>query len=170
MIAIGGWGNRNEKDGPYLYVDKNNQPKKDYTKGPAGSHGPREPFLVTTYNKAHPVTKGMPDTWMHAKDECYSFLRGPAENVTILATAVSSKKAPELEQKEPIAMAIDYGKGRVFHTTLGHDTIAFECVGFITLLKRGVEWAATGHVTQTTIPNDFPSEDRVSMRRFNYKK
>ena len=170
MIAIGGWGNRNEKDGPYLYVDKNNQPKKDYSKGPAGSHGPREPFLVTTYNTVHPVTKGMPDTWMHAKDECYAFLRGPAENVTILATAVSSKKAPELEQKEPIAMAIDYGKGRVFHTTLGHDAVAFESVGFITLLKRGIEWAATGKVTQTELPKDFPTNIEVSFRSFNYKK
>ena len=170
MIGIGGWGNRNEKDGPYLYVDKNNQPKKDYSKGPAGKHGKREAFLVTTFNKEHPVTRDMPTTWMHASDECYAFLRGPAENITILATAVSSIKAPELEQKEPVAMAIDYGKGRVFHTTLGHDTTSFECVGFITLLKRGVEWAATGEVSQTEISEDFPSANEVSIRNFNYKK
>ena len=170
MIGIGGWGDRNEKDGPYLYVDKNNQPKKDYSKGLAGKHGKREPFLVTAFNTEHPVTKGLPTTWMHATDECYAFLRGPAENVTILATAVSSKKAPELEQKEPVAMVIDYGKGRVFHTTLGHDSTSFECVGFITLLTRGIEWAATGEVTQKELSKDFPSANEVSLRDFNLKK
>ncbi|WP_245925603.1 ThuA domain-containing protein [Algibacter marinivivus] len=170
MIAIGGWGNRNEKDGPYLYVDKDNMPKRDYTEGAAGRHGPKEPFLVTTYNKEHPITKGMPDSWMHTSDECYAFLRGPAENVTILATAVSSKKAPELEQKEPVAMAIDYGKGRVFHTTLGHDTTSFECVGFITLLRRGVEWAATGQVINNEMPEDFPTAQKIASRSFKLQK
>jgi len=170
MIAIGGWGDRTEKDGPYLYVDMDNQPKRDHTPGSAGKHGKREPFLVTSYNKEHPIMKGIPSTWMHASDECYAFLRGPAENVSILATAVSSIKAPELEQKEPMAMVIDYGKGRVFHTTLGHDTRSFECVGFITLLTRGVEWAATGKVTQTDLPKDFPSSTEVSVRDFKYNK
>ncbi|WP_282122995.1 ThuA domain-containing protein [Algibacter mikhailovii] len=170
MIAIGGWGGRNEKDGPYLYVGKNNEVVKDNTPGLAGKHGKREPFLITTYNQEHPITKGMPVTWMHTNDECYAYLRGPAENVTILATAVSSLKAPELEQKEPVAMTIKYGKGRVFHTILGHDTKAFECVGFITMLQRGVEWAATGKVTQTELPNDFPSETKVSVRDFKYNE
>ena len=38
-------------------------------------------------DKTHPITKDLPDFWMHAKDECYSHLRGPGENMTILATA-----------------------------------------------------------------------------------
>ncbi|MWW25623.1 ThuA domain-containing protein [Algibacter wandonensis] len=170
MIAIGGWGGRTEKHGPYLYVDKDNKPKKDYSPGKGGTHGKREAFAVTNYNTEHPITKGMPKVWMHAPDECYAFLRGPAENVTILSTAVSTKKKPGLEQKEPVAMVVDYGKGRIFHTTLGHDTKSFECVGFITLLKRGVEWAATNKVTQIELPADFPSADNVSTRNFNLAK
>ena len=170
MIAIGGWGGRTEKDGPYLYVDKNNKVVRDTTPGPAGAHGKKEPFLVTTFNSDHPITNGMPSTWMHAEDECYALLRGPAENVTILATAISTKKAPELEQKEPVAMVINYGKGRVFHTTLGHDTIALECVGFITLLQRGTEWAATGMLQNKTLPEDFPSAESTSSRSFVLRK
>jgi type 1 glutamine amidotransferase len=38
-------------------------------------------------------------------------------------------------------MAVSYGKGRVFHTTLGHDETAMKCVGFIATYQRGVEWA-----------------------------
>jgi type 1 glutamine amidotransferase len=168
-IGIGGW-DRNEKSGPYLYIDENNQVKKDYSAGIGGKHAKREEFLITTYNKEHPITKGMPLQWMHSVDECYAYLRGPAENVTILATAVSTLKDPSLQQKEPMVMTIDYGKGRVFHTTLGHDSISNECVGFITLLERGVEWAATGQVTQTELPSDFPTATAVSVRDFEYKK
>jgi type 1 glutamine amidotransferase len=60
-------------------------------------------------------------------------------------------------------MALTYGKGRIFHTTLGHDPAAMACVGFMTTLARGAEWAATGKVTQK-VPADFPTADRVSVR------
>jgi hypothetical protein len=56
-------------------------------------------------------------------------------------------------------------KQYLFHTTLGHDTEAFEGVGFITTFLRGTEWAATGKVTQK-IPADFPSADKTSARPF----
>jgi type 1 glutamine amidotransferase len=36
-------------------------------------------------------------------------------------------------------MALTYGKGRIFHTTLGHDPAAMSCVGFIATVRRGVE-------------------------------
>jgi type 1 glutamine amidotransferase len=59
-------------------------------------------------------------------------------------------------------MTVQYGKGRIFHTTLGHDVAAMRCVGFITTFDRGAEWAATGKVTQK-VPQDFPgaAEPRV---------
>ncbi len=168
MIALGGWGGRTDAKGVYLYVDEMNKVKKDRASGPVGVHGKREAFVVTTYAKRHPITKGLPTQWMHATDECYAYLRGPAENVRVLATAVSTKKAPELQQKEPVVMAIDYKKGRIFHTTLGHQVASFECVGFITLFTRGVEWAATGKVKRKRLPKDFPTPTEVSRRVFKY--
>jgi uncharacterized protein len=38
------------------------------------------------------------------------------------------------------------------------------CVGFIVTLQRGAEWAATGKVTQTKLPDDFPTPEKVSVR------
>ncbi|TYA71733.1 ThuA domain-containing protein [Seonamhaeicola marinus] len=163
-IGIGGWS-RNEKHGPYLYVDKDGKVVRDtVSKGPGGAHGPRADFIVSMYNQEHPISKGIPSEWLHADDECYALLRGPAENVTILGTAISTKS----KRAEPMLMTIDYHKGRVFHTTLGHDTKAFECVGFITTLLRGTEWAATGKVT-IDIPSDFPGKDKISTRAFKLK-
>ena len=112
--------------------------------GKAGKHAPANEFVVTIRNREHPITKDLPDFWMHTKDECYSRLRGPAENLTILATACDSPELKAAGRHEPMLMTVEYQKGRVFHTTLGHDTEAFEGVGFITTFLRGTEWAAIG--------------------------
>lgn len=168
MIGLGGWGDRTEKDGPYVYYDKTGQAVRDTAPGKAGKHGPQNEFLVTIRNREHPITKGLPDFWLHSKDECYSLLRGPAENMTVLATACDSPELKAAGRNEPMLMALSYHKGRVFHTTLGHDDYSFECVGFITTFLRGVEWAATGKVTQP-IPADFPGADKPSARPFPIK-
>jgi len=168
MIGLGGWGNRSAKDGPYVYYDKAGQVVRDASPGPCGKHGPQNEFVVTIRNREHPITKGLPDFWMHSKDECYSLLRGPAENMDILATACDTPELKAAGRNEPILMALSYHKGRVFHTTLGHDDYSFEGVGFITTFLRGTEWAATGKVTQA-VPADFPSAEKPSARAFPIK-
>jgi type 1 glutamine amidotransferase len=56
-------------------------------------------------------------------------------------------------------MVITYGKGRVFHTIMGHDERSTKCVGFVCTLQRGTEWAATGKVTIPK-PDNFPGADK----------
>ncbi len=169
MIGLGGWGGRNEKSGPYVYYTNEGELVRDTSKGGAGAHGPRHEFPITVRVADHPITKGMPTTWLTSEDECYAKLRGPAENMTVLATGKDQNKKAPTDRHEPILMVLDYGKGRIFHTTLGHDTPAFEGVGFIVSFLRGSEWAATGKVTQP-IPADFPTADQVSRRAFELKK
>lgn len=169
MIGLGGWGDRTEKDGPYVYYDAEGKVVRDDSKGSAGTHGKQGEFLITMRDKTHPITKDLPDFWMHTTDECYSKLRGPAENMTILATAADSAVLQKEGRNEPMLMAIDYEKGRVFHTTLGHDTEAFEGVGFIVTFLRGSEWAASGKVTQKA-PADFPNKEKSAKRVFDLKK
>lgn len=169
MIGLGGWGGRNDKHGPYVYIDRDGKIIRDPKPGPCGAHGPLDDFLVTIRDKTHPVTAGLPDFWMHASDECYSLLRGPAENMTILATASDTEELRKQGRNEPMLMAIKYHQGRVFHTTLGHHAPSFECVGFIVTFQRGTEWAATGKVTRTELPADFPSAEKTSSRSFEEK-
>ena len=66
-------------------------------------------------------------------------------------------------EHEPILFTIRYGKGRVFHTGLGHGPEQLRCVGFIFTFQRGTQWAATGQVTQMEVPADFPA-DKISLR------
>ena len=164
MIGIGGWGNRSEKSGPYVYYDEDKQKViNDTQAGLGGSHGIQHQFLVKVRNNEHPITKGLPAAWLHENDELYDRLRGPAENVEVLATAYSDKAKRGSGRHEPMLMVINYGKGRVFHTTLGHGNDSEKCVGFITTLQRGTEWVATGKVTQA-VPKDFPNAQQVSIR------
>lgn len=169
MIGLGGWGDRNEKDGPYVYYTNEGALVRDTTAGSAGSHGPQNVFPVTVRVIDHPITKGMPKTWLTAKDECYSMLRGPAENMTILATGKDQSGKAPTDRHEPMLMVIDYGKGRIFHTALGHDDYSIESVGFIISFLRGVEWAATEKVT-IPIPDDFPTAQNSTSRKFKLKK
>jgi len=64
-------------------------------------------------------------------------------------------------------MTVDYGRGRVFHTPMGHTDYSMECVGFMVTLRRGAEWAATGTCLGTEIPSDFPDAEGSRSRPFD---
>ncbi len=175
MIGLGGWDGRNVESGPYAYYNDAGEEIHDPSDGACGSHGPRYEYILKTRASDHPIMKGLPDEWLHTEDELYDRLRGPAENMTILATSYSdveknsppwAKDVTGTGRHEPMLMALDYGKGKVFHSVLGHNDYSMECVGFQTTLLRGTEWAATGKVTQA-IPSDFPSAQKVSSRSWS---
>jgi len=159
MIGMG-W--RNNTYGDRLIVDESGKEKRvPKGEGPGAGHGPRHPFKITIRDGDHPITKGMPKEWLHTSDELYQGMRGPIEHVHLLATAFADKAQKGSGEHEPMIWTVTYGKGRVFHTPMGHDLTAMRDVGFVTTLRRGTEWAATGKVT-IPIPDNFPTADKTS--------
>jgi len=168
IIALGGWENRNEKSGPYVYW-KDGALVRDTAPGPGGSHGDQHEYVMECRNDSHPILKGLPLKWKHAKDELYDRMRGPGNIGDLLYTAWSPVEKRGSGRNEPLIFTVDYGGARIFHIMLGHagssleDNPAMQCAGFQTLLLRGSEWAATGKVKQP-VPEDFPTQEKVSMR------
>ncbi|MDR2472777.1 MAG: ThuA domain-containing protein [Tannerella sp.] len=173
IIGFGGWGNRNESDGPYIYYKDNQVFYDSETPGPGGSHGSQHEFVLNCGDTKHPITKGLPAKWRHAQDELYDRMRGPGKIASPLYWAYSSSEKGGTGRNEIPYATINYGKARIFHTTLGHagksldDNPSMQCTGFQVMLLRGAEWAATGKVKQK-VPSDFPTEEKTSYRK-NYK-
>ncbi|HKB10863.1 MAG TPA: DUF296 domain-containing protein [Vicinamibacterales bacterium] len=127
-----------------------------------GHHSAPHTFTIDVKDQEHPITKGLKLSFPQQNDELYANLRWqPAGSYHVLATAYddhalyqasrTDSRAPQpLEgpgANEPMLWTIDYGKGRVFVTALGHDVEQVQTPAFTTTFARGAEWAATGRVT-----------------------
>lgn len=158
MIGLG-W--RGADFGARITVDDSNRvvrtPKGE---GPGAGHGIQHAYKVDIRDPDHPITKGMPRAWPHAPDELYHGQRGPAKNMTILATAYSDKATGGTGANEPLVWVVSHGKGKVFVNLLGHvargHADGAQGADFRSLVQRGTEWAATGVVT-IPVPKDFPT-------------
>jgi type 1 glutamine amidotransferase len=163
MIGLGwrpaafGTGIAIADDDTVIYIPKG--------QGHAPGHPANLDFQLRVRDTRHPITAGMPPLWMHPFEQLTHGQHGPAEGLTILTCAHS----PVTSQNEPMDWVRDYGYGRVYTTMLGHTWVGdpcpnLDCIGFQTLLARGVQWAATGRVT-IPIPPAFPGPDKTSLNQ-----
>ena len=100
-------------------------------------HGPRGTFKTRVVSKDNLITKGLEN--FEADDELYAKLQGDGQ-INVLVEADSDWS----HQTEPLAFTVEYGKGRVFHETFGHDAKAVGNPSVQKLIQRGSAWAATG--------------------------
>jgi type 1 glutamine amidotransferase len=108
-------------------------------------HGDRHSFMVEFTDREHPITKGLGEGF-RATDELYHDHR-MQPSAKVLATAYDAPEMRGTGEREPILWTVNYKKGRVFYTALGHNTAAMSEPGFVSTFLRGCEWSATGKVT-----------------------
>ncbi len=160
---------RNKDVGTRIYMNDDGSitklpPGKDRGAGHAKLHD----WQIRTRDTDHPIMQDVPEVWMHPYDELYHGQRGPAENMNILATAFSNPELGGTGKHELMMWWIPYGEGKVLTFLAGHhwpkqeDTRAYQCVGFRTMVNRGLEWLATGAVT-LPVPGNFPRADKISL-------
>jgi len=122
------------------------------------THDPRGPFRVDLTDAEHPITSGLKS--FEADDELYICLTG-TKPVQLLATARSKITGRD----HPMAFVHTYGKGRVFHTPLGHDVRALRVPGESELIRRGCLWAAGRRPVLPKPPAPAPNPDPSSSSR-----
>lgn len=101
---------------------------------PKTGHGKRHKFAVKMVDGGESL---------QADDELYHYMR-MQHNVKVLATAYDDPALGGTGKPEPVLWNVAYGKGRVFHTTLGHDVAAMEQPAFRETFLRGTGGAAGG--------------------------
>lgn len=132
-------------------------------------HGAYHAFDVPVVDRFHPITNGMADLKLHPDELYHRMVLGAGAEFRVLLAAYSDPKTGGTGRYEPMATAGTFGKGRVFHTTLGHvwtNTPASHATWFDPQLRRlvarGTEWAATGAVTLSPEPlNRLTDEERA---------
>lgn len=148
ICALGGWNDRNETDGPYVYWEDGQLVRNDEP-GVGGSHGAQHVYTLNARNTDHPILKGLPTQWQHGPDELYDRMRGPGNIKELLYTAYSDPATGGSGREEPLVFTVDYGRARIFHIMLGHagpsldDNPAMQSEAFQGLMLRGCEWAGT---------------------------
>ena len=125
-------------------------------------HGTYHRYVVTIDDPEHPITLGVPH-FLHAPDELYHNLRSdPNSHCKVIAGAYSRPEERGTGKVEPMLLVNEWGKGRMFHTAMGHDVTSLKDPYHVLLLTRGTEWAATGKVT-IPVPISVPSDSLVDV-------
>ena len=141
-------------------------------------------FPVHIVDRDNPITRGMREfIWTYNDDMYTNMSIDPEAHIHVLATAHDASAGydprlagpkypvaaytPEklrvmkgMDQDHPQVWTEDYGAGRVFAITLGHDEVSLHFQPLQTLLLRGTEWAASGRVTLPVLEDakDYPTK------------
>ena len=110
------------------------------------THPPYGQFAVKVEDSGHPCAEGITD--FVTNDELYTKLGWKPDNDVFLIADLDGE-AP------PMAWTRDFGNGRVFNTTLGHNGLSFQTPQFQRLVLNGVGWV-TGkakHRASSTAPD-----------------
>lgn len=128
-------------------------------------HGAYHPFDVHVVDHGHPITIGMADLRQHPDELYHRLVPTPGATHRVLLAAFSDPKTGGTGRFEPMATAGVHGRGRIFHTPLGHTwsnqlptRASWFDPQFRRLLARGTEWAASGTVTLQPAPLNWLAE------------
>ena len=128
--------------------------------------------IVNCVDFDHPIMKGLSKHFMIVGDDFLPVITWhPEAKVHVLATFFDAakdydvpgfppsympceaipdgdlNKMKEINTEQPVAWTNEYGQGRAFTITLGHDIDTMHRIDFLVMFIRGCEWAATGAVT-----------------------
>jgi type 1 glutamine amidotransferase len=99
-------------------------------------HGAHYPFEVVNVEPKNPILVGFPEKWPTPKGELYQIVK-LGENCKPLAHA----RSKETKKDETCIWTNQYGKARVFGTTVGHYNEEMADPVFLNYMTRGILWA-----------------------------
>jgi type 1 glutamine amidotransferase len=104
----------------------------------SSAHGPQKPIEINFLEKDHPITKPLSD-WTTVNEELYNNLK-IFDHAKPLARGRQDVGGGRTDE-HVVAWTNEYGKGRVFSTTLGHNNQTVADDRYLNLVTRGLLWA-----------------------------
>lgn len=106
-------------------------------------------FWTRIVDKEHPITKGLED--FEIQDETYShnYYKGFEPHSLV--------KIDRGNEQQSMGWCHEFGKGRVFYTSLGHGREAWSNPAFQRLVVRGLYWAAGREPKDPPAPEPQPA-------------
>jgi len=99
-------------------------------------HGAGYPFKVVNLAKDNPIMKGFGDSWQTPEGELYIISK-----LWDTATPLAHARSRDTKKDEVCIWTNNYGKGRVFGTTIGHHNAEMSDPVFLNYVTRGLLWA-----------------------------
>jgi type 1 glutamine amidotransferase len=98
-------------------------------------HDPYSPFTVLKLDQNDPITKFFPAEWKTTGDELYQMISIDPQSHPLLKA-----KSPQDGREHIVGWTYQFGRGRVFATTLGHDMKTAGSPDYLQLLANGLLW------------------------------
>jgi type 1 glutamine amidotransferase len=112
--------------------------------GKETSHGNQIKGKISGFDQTHAITKGFRDFYL--VDEFWE-KTDICPGARALASVSASDEKNGHQINEPALFVNNYGKGRSFFTTLGHNERALLNSGLKTIILRATQWAARREIT-----------------------
>ena len=125
------------------------------------------PIMIDVEDPSHPAALPVPYGWM-IQDEIYQFRqfnRGRLHVILSMNAGSVGGKGSRLDNDYPIAWCREYGKGKVFYTSLGHREDVWDNPIYQAHLLGGIGWAvgAPGYHGDATPGLPKPSNQFVDL-------
>ena len=99
-------------------------------------HDKYGPFTVIKLDDNSPITKLFPNNWTTTGDELYQTISIDPQSHPLLKA-----KSPQDGREHVVCWTYQFGQGRVFGTTLGHDMKTTSSPDYLRLVANGLLWA-----------------------------
>ena len=98
-------------------------------------HDKYGPFTVVKLDESSPITKLFPKDWKTSGDELYQTISIDPQSHPLLKA-----KSPQDGREHVVCWTYQFGQGRVFGTTLGHDMKTTSSPDYLRLVANGLLW------------------------------
>lgn len=125
--------------------------------------GSGEKVTISVHDKSHPASKPWGDEF-EIQDEIYQFKNWQPEKVHVLMSLNMAKTKLKKDYHVPIAWCKNYGEGKVFYLSLGHNEKVWADKRYQESLEGAIKWLLNQEEADATPNPDLSKEQDAKAK------